>query len=69
VIFGLSANKFKVIFVIDLIFIAFIPSLSNLYTRYGSELDYLVPYFSGFISLLTIGIFIGVMCIKKIFNK
>ncbi|OXT09582.1 hypothetical protein CE561_00145 [Thermoanaerobacterium thermosaccharolyticum] len=63
----MGTNKFKVIFVIDLIFIAFIPALSNIYpSGQGSALDYLIPYFSGFISLFTIGIFVGVLCIKKI---
>ncbi|MCR1950773.1 hypothetical protein NSA50_06820 [Clostridium sp. DSM 100503] len=65
----MGKNKVITIFIIDLIFIILIPKLSNVFTRNGSILDYLIPFCSSFICFLTIGILVGVLCIKKISQK
>lgn len=65
----MKQNIFTIIFLIDVIFIAFIPSLSKVSTSSGSTLDYLIPYCASFICFLTIGILVGVLCIKKISQK
>ena len=57
------------VFFIDIIFICFIPILSKIFTSSGSTLDYIIPYFASFISFLTIGILVGVLCIKKMCQK
>ncbi|MFL0246576.1 hypothetical protein [Candidatus Clostridium stratigraminis] len=65
----MKQNTFIIIFLIDLIFIFIIPSLSKVFTSDGSTLDYLIPYCASLISFLTIGILVGVLCIKKICQK
>lgn len=66
----LKQNTFIVIFIIDIIFIALIPNLSKVFTPgQGAFSDFLIPYCAGFICLLTIGILVGVLCVKKISQK
>ncbi|MGY0371954.1 hypothetical protein [Clostridium sp. JNZ J1-5] len=65
----MKKNIFIVIFLIDIIFISIIPNLSKVFTSSGSILDYLIPYCASFICFLTIGILVGVLCIKKISQK
>lgn len=61
--------KFIMVFLIDIIFIFLIPVLSKIFTSSGSALDYIIPYFASFISFLTIGILVGILCIKKMCQK
>lgn len=61
----LKKNNFKVVFIVDLIFIAFIPTIAKIFGRSGSLLDYVIPYFSNMVTLLTIGILIAVYCFKN----
>ena len=66
---GLKQNTFKIILFIDIIFICLIPYLSEVFTSSGSILDYLIPYIAGLISFLTVGVLVGVLCIKKMCQK
>ena len=65
----MKQNTFIIIFIIDIIFICLIPSLANLFTSSGFVFDYLVPYIAGLICFLTVGILVGILCIKKMCQK
>ncbi len=60
-------KKYKIIFVLDLILILFIPLISEIFTKSSGVYvsDYLVPYIAHYVVFLTIAILIGAYCIKK----
>lgn len=63
----LKKNIFNIIFIIDMIFILLIPILSKVFIpARGSSLDYILFYSSSLITFLTVGILVGILCIKKI---
>lgn len=61
----LNGKNCELIFIIDLLFIIFIPTIAKIFVRDGSMLDYVIPYFSNIFSLSLVGILIAVYCIKN----
>ncbi len=64
-------TNYKIIFSINILFIALIPLIAKMLTKFvvksGSTMfDYLIQYCSNILCLVIIGIFIAVLCIKNI---
>lgn len=61
----LKKNIYKIIFIIDLLFIIFIPTIAKVFIKEGSMLDYIIPYYSNIFTLTIVGILVAIYCIKN----